>query len=204
VHLFVTLRAWLVTLMSLSFRYAMAKDFMKAIGKEIKQQKFIVPISLYPQKKGFVPPNPDRDWTSKFKGSISQARQKFEKGDVTIPAGGVFVQSRRLSTEKGYPVFYHIMSTDDSTVLPTPQPSAEQRSKSASNSPSVRPQPTPAPQEDAIPALPSIDVKPMPSVPVSPSQADRRGHLDIQTEKEFQKLILDRLYVLVHFVHLLS
>lgn len=69
----------------------MAKDFMKAIGKEIKMQSFIVPIRLTPMKQGFLPPDPSRDLTSRFKGSITQARKELEKGEVPIPAGGVYV-----------------------------------------------------------------------------------------------------------------
>ena len=211
-------------------RYAMAKDFMKAIGKEIKTQKFIVPISLYPQKKGFMPPDPDRDWTSKFKGSISQARSKLEKGEMAIPPGGVFVQSRRLSTEKGYPVFYHITTTGDETAIMDKAPAAAVedtppvtaravRSNSRQESTGSRSRSTSGggstSGSNAVPAyslgvgeLSGLTPKPLaaspvdkaaPNLPVpAPAAASapaRRGHLDIQTEREFQKAILDRMCV---------
>ena len=79
----------------------MAKDFMKAIGKEIKIQSFIVPISLTPMKQGFLPPDPGRDLTSRFKGSITQARKQLEKGEVPIPPGGVYVTCSWLAGELG-------------------------------------------------------------------------------------------------------
>jgi hypothetical protein len=99
-------------------RYAMAKHFMLAIGKELKTQKFIVPISLRRQKEGFAPPDPDRDWTARFNGSISTAREKLEAGAFTLPPGGVFVLSRRLTQEQGYSVYYHIGNAGDEPPMP--------------------------------------------------------------------------------------